>query len=202
MRDDFLTIPDAPNYEINSELICRNKKTGHVLKVHRSNRGYCSYNLYVDGTPITRSPLAFRRLALSDPTAATFAPIPSLDYRYEINRAGTVRNAKSKRIVKTTAHSKKSIVFRDANRNFICRHIDELLWEVYGKKFKPYNPPCPCVAENNHRRFSFPSLHACARFLADKLFYTESHIARKLCKRPSVIGEWKISYPVSKGYPS
>ena len=141
-------------------------------------------------------------LTIPAATTDTFAPIPSLDYRYEINRVGTVRNAKTKRIVKTTSQSKNSIVFRDANRNFICRNIGELLWEVHGKKFKPYNPPCPCVAENNHRRFSFPSLRACARFLADKLFYTESHIAHKLCKRPSVIGEWKIIYPDFKGYPS
>lgn len=33
MKDDFLTIPDAPNYEINSEFVCRNKNTGEIFKL-------------------------------------------------------------------------------------------------------------------------------------------------------------------------
>ena len=31
MRENFLTIPDAPRYEINSDLICRVKATGQIL---------------------------------------------------------------------------------------------------------------------------------------------------------------------------
>ncbi|MBR0288955.1 MAG: hypothetical protein IJQ82_08255 [Selenomonadaceae bacterium] len=200
MKDDFLTIPDAPNYEINSELICRHISSGKIIPLHTHTQGRLYYTLRDDdGKSITRTSTYFRRIAVAAVTPDTFEPILSLDYRYEINHSGTVRNTKTKRIVKPIAKNRKSISFRDSDRNCICRNIDELLWEVHGRTFKPTKQPCPCSIQRGAEFFSFPSLRACAIFLADKLFYTVSTVAYWLCKRPPVIADWHITYlnPVS-----
>lgn len=145
MRQDFLTIPAAPNYEINSNFVCRNKKTGYVLKLYKEKNGSEYYSMMTPaGKKYHRGPKFLRRVALAAANEDSFEPIPSLDYRYEINRAGTVRNAKTKRIVKPIAKNRKSISFRYSGRNFICRNIGELLWEVHGQTFKPTKQPCPC----------------------------------------------------------
>ena len=195
MRNDFLIIPDAPNYEINSEFICRHIPSGRIITSHQHNHGRTYLTLRdTDGTIITRTPFSLRRIAVAAVTPDTFEPIPSLDYRYEINRTGTVRNVKTKRIVKLIAKNRKSISFRDSDRNFICRNIDELLWEVHGRHFKSTKQPCPCSIQRGSEFLYFPSLRACAIFLADKLFYTVSHIAHQLCKRPPIIADWHITY--------
>lgn len=38
MRNDWLTVPDAPQYEINSDLVVRNKLTGKTLTPIRLKR--------------------------------------------------------------------------------------------------------------------------------------------------------------------
>ena len=192
MRNDFLIIPDAPNYEINSELICRHKPSGKILKLHKKINGSLYYDLY-GAKRFNRSPKYLRRIAVAAAENSTFAPIPSINYRYEINRDGTVRNSKTKCIV-NTLKGKKTIAFLTTDGKLIRRHIDELLWEVHGRPLKHTKQPCPCQAVNFNQTFSFPSLRACAKFLAGKLFYCVSYIAHKLCKRPPAIGDWKIIY--------
>lgn len=194
MRNDFLTIPDAPNYEINSEFVCRNKKTGRILKPMKDKRGKPCYRLRrVDGKVGCRSVKFLRRLAVAAVEMnSTFQLIPSLDYRYEINSKGIVRNAVTKKILKTK-HSGKCVNIQFGGKCFSCA-IADLLWEVHGRIIKRKYRPCPCSAENDTGKFFFPHMQACARFLAPKVFLSVGYIACSLARRKPIIEGWKITY--------
>ncbi|MBQ3337532.1 MAG: hypothetical protein IJG80_09030 [Selenomonadaceae bacterium] len=192
MKDDFLTIPGT-NYEINSKLICRNKKTGHILKSYMDKCGARCFNLLVDGKPKSRSAEYWRRFAVDAVTSHTFMPIPSLGGRYEINLTGVVRNARTKKIIKP--YPNKWVVQLCMGRGKKnTRAIRNLLWEVHGKIIKRRFQPCPCSAENNTGKFFFENLACCARFLAPKVFYTVDTVRVYLYRRDPAIGEWKITY--------
>lgn len=98
MRENFLTIPDAPDYEINSDLVVRNKTTGRVLKpIVKDGNAY--YRLTLGGAKF-RTAKTFRRQAVDAVGNSIFEPIPSTGGRYEINNAGIVRNALTKKKLK------------------------------------------------------------------------------------------------------
>lgn len=40
VRENFLPIPDAPNYEINSQLIMRNRKTKQILSLYSDYKNF------------------------------------------------------------------------------------------------------------------------------------------------------------------
>ena len=194
MRNDFLTIPGT-NYEINSQLICRNKKTGYVLKKHRDKNGSPYYSIRkVNQKIFCRSPKFFRRAAKAAADVhSTFVPIYSLDNKYEINRAGVVRNVATKLVLKTKANDKCVSIQLSAHK-YISRAIADLLWEAHGKIIERRFRPCPCSAESNSEKKFFDNLTQCAHFLAPKVFFAVSTIKNYLCRRDIFIGEWKITY--------
>ena len=186
MRDNFLTIPDAPNYEINSQLICRNKKTGHILKVFDA-----CYRLYLNGKKmIKRSPKTLRQQAVDAVANSSFEPIPSLDYRYEIDRRGRVRNVHFKRIVAVKNGSVKGLF----KGKCTSRAIKDLLWEAHGKILERRFKPVPVTIENDFGLWNFDSIKTCAQFLAEKFFYSSSWIRSKFRDRPSEIFGYKVTY--------
>ena len=195
MREDFLPIPAAPNYEINSQLICRNRKTGYILKKILGKHDSPYYGVRdADGKAFCRSPKFLRRHAVAAANDhSTYVPIPSFNYRYEINRVGHVRNVKTKQMIKPKANG-KCICVQMGKGNNICRAVADLLWEVHGQIIKRRFQPCPCSAENSCGKYFFKTLKDCARFLAPKIFYTVAYLANKLNKRSPTIGEWKITY--------
>ena len=203
MRENFLTIPVAPNYEINSQLICRNKRTKRVLTLQRRKGNHGTYySLRLTGTKntIKLSPKLLRRLAAeaANPTK-TFMLIPSLDYRYEINMRGVVRNAKTKQVLKRKGHG-KCIVVHSGKHKYTTRAITDLLWEVHGIIKKRRFRPVPCSAENHCGKFFFPNLKACARFLAPKLHFSVGWVHKNLTRRAASFCGWQFSYKSGDSY--
>lgn len=198
--EDFLTIPEAPRYEINSQLIVRVIKTKHVLKLQKRGKN-CSdyYSLLVDWKKcrLKRTPKALRRQALAASEPSTFEPIPSLDYRYEIDNRGRVRNAKTKQRIKQKDDG-KYVSIEISHAKFICCSIADLLWEVHGIIKKRRFRPCPCscyhTSSLSQGALSFPHMAACARFLAPKLYLGFRTVKNYLCQRKPQIGDWKIIY--------
>ena len=191
MRDNFLTIPDAPNYEINSQLICRNKFTKQILTLqHYDGKSYYSLRPHGRKHTLKGNPKTLRRQAVAATQNDYFEPIPSLDYRYEIDRRGRVRNVHSKQIMVVRNGS----VHTHLKGKYIVRAIKDLLWEVHGKILERRFKPIPVTIENDFGLWNFDNIKACARFLAEKFFYTTSHISHKLYKRPSEIFGYKVTY--------
>ena len=196
MKNDWLTIPDAPNYEINSQLICRNRRTKKLLGINIDYKNFKYYSLRVSwrtGT-VKRSPKTFRAQAEAAAVKGTFKPILSLGGRYEINKHGVVRNANTKRILKRKGHG-KCVEVHIGRKKFQSFCVTDLLWEVHGQIIKRRYRPQPCFIENAHGKIFFPHLRACARYLAPKISYAVLTVANWLCKRREQIAEWKISYP-------
>ena len=196
MRDNFLTIPCAPNYEINSDLVCRNKKTGKILVLCKNSRhDGVYYSLRNSAVTIKRSPKNLRRQAIAATKVETFEPIPSLHNYYEINPKGTVRNAETKQICKPSHKGIGLLLFDRAEKKFKYRSIADLLWEVFGHIPKP-KKGCrvPCAAENNHGKFHFNNLAACAKFLAPKIHLSPLTIESYLNERRQSLYGWTISY--------
>ena len=150
MIDNFLTIPDAPNYEINSNLLCRNKLTKHLLTL-QLRPGMAPYyslrNKEKTKFTIKRSPKTLRKQAVAAAKPDIFEPIPSANGKYEISPRGVVRNSKTKHILKRKGHG-HCVGLRLANGFYVTRAIKDLLWEVHGiikpRRFRPQ----PCSAEN------------------------------------------------------
>ena len=194
MIENFLTIPAAPNYEINRRLVCRNKKTGYVLKRHKDKNGSDYYSVRTPAGKIyCRSPKFLWRVAKVAAKEDTFEPIPSLGYRYEINTYGAVRNARTKQILKTKRNG-KCISLQIGTGKYFCRAIADLLWEVHGQIIKRRFRPQPCSAENSHGKYFFRTMKDCAHFLAPKLFLSVGVVNTRLNKRIESIGDWKITY--------
>ena len=196
MKNDFLTIPDTPNYEINSQLICSNKFSKQTLTLQsRPNKApyYSLRNKFTTKFTIKRSPKLLRKQAVAAAKPDTFKPIPSTGGKYEISPRGVVRNSHSKHILKRRGHG-HCVALRLGNGSYVNRAIKDLLWEVHGiiltRRFRPQ----PCSAENQHGKFFFPNMKACARFLAPKLFFAVSTVENHLHRRDKIIGEWSINY--------
>ena len=187
----WYTIPDAPNYEINSKLQCRNKKTGNVLKPvkNRHNSGYYSLRVTGQKNCVKRTPKILLAQARAAVQPSTFEPVPSLDYKYEVNIHGKVRNAKTKLPIK----SYRGIVFVRTEK-YISASVNSLLWEVHGI-IKATRSPCPCTAENNICIKQFPNMKACARFVAERTHQKFLTVYRLIYKfhKTELFG-WKITY--------
>lgn len=199
MKDNFLTIPCAPNYEINSDLVCRNKKTGKILSLckHSRHNGvyYSLRNSVANKFTIKRSPKNLRRQAVAATKVETFEPILSLHNYYEINNRGTVRNAETKQICKPTPNGNGVLLFDRKEKKFKGRTIADLLWEVFGRIPKP-RKGCRvlCSAENNHGKIFFDNLVACAKFLAPKVYRSPRTVISYLYERRQSLYGWTITY--------
>ena len=198
LKNDFLTIPDAPNYEINSELIVRNKSTGQILKgVVKHNVPY--YNVISFNKRICRTGKSFRHkaeVALITADSLHWLPVPSLNGKYELNDRGKLRNAVTKRILKKKFHNRFigfDIRFGGKRLNVSLKN---LMWEVFGVYYQPSNrTPLSCSARKNGVLKKFDSLKALAFFLADATNKASAvAIERYLNNRCPEFYGWKISY--------
>lgn len=196
LKNDFLTIPDAPNYEINSELIVRNKKTGRILTPQKKGQ-YVSVKLCSSGKFLAgRSTKTLRAQALAAlENGNKWLPVPSLGGKYELNSRGILRNASSKRTLKIF-NRHHFISFRipvNGKTNYFS--LNSLLWEVFGVTPPlPVQPAVKCSAFKDGLYRNFDSLNACARFLAPLCFLSSGAVLYHLWKRKSDVYGWKISY--------
>ena len=189
MKNDFLTIPDAPNYEINSQLFVRNKITGFIF----APKGRHRLTLWHNGKSIGRNLTSFRRQAVCANSDVSWFPVHSLNCKYELNRNGVLRNSITKKIIKLNSHHLFQVTI-DCKTFSVSRKM--LMWEVLGSEVKQINFKIPVSITNKERRqyFSFDSLVACARFIAPKINYSVSTIQHKLAKRCTDIFGWRIYY--------
>lgn len=191
MKDDFLTIPDAPNYEINSKLICRNKKTGCIIKKSTMNN-ILYYRLYgEDGRLVTRTPKTFRQQAVAALNPEEFLIVPSLGGSYEVNKKGNCRHVRSKTPLKLIRGSYH--VFVDGKSMNISR--TNLLWEVFGKlPARLSGVPKPLICSKANRSVFFDTRSGAAYFLAQNCFYALSTCKLYLKQRKEFIGDWHVNY--------
>lgn len=196
MKDDFLTIPDAPNYEINSELVVRNKSTGYILKPFFL-RGQKRYQLCFGNISIIRLAETFLTQAKSSNSKvdSCWEKVPSLNNLYEINLQGELRNIKSKRLLKL---KRNGCYETKINQKSICVSKKDLLWEVHGI-IERKNAPLAVIAIKNKVAYKFDSLSQCARFLAPKVNYSIGNLLYKLSGcRVEKICDWEIFYQDDK----
>lgn len=201
MANTWLTIPCAPNYEIDSYLRVRVKKTGQLLKLQVVPRRRSYYSLRDKSHPYTikRSPRTLRAQAEEAVKPKTsFVPIPSLGGKYEINIHGKVRNAFSKLIIKP--FEGRVVVFD--GKKYTNRSVKDLLWEVHGKEYRPRLRACPCVASTSCFRKKFPTLAACAQFIAPQVYRTVGTVREHLHKREQNVFGFDITYLPRKEYSS
>lgn len=188
IKEDFLTIPDAPDYEINSKLVVRNKKTGRCLTplIIYGNKYYSIFK--VKGS---RNAVTLRRQAVAATEVnTTFESIPSLNDRYEINCFGTVRNVRSKKILKPW---NGAITFRDHGQT-IHRRVTDLLWEVHGKIPSKIRKPISCTVADARGKKFFPHLKAAAAFIAKNYPRSINTVLHYLHQRRAEIYDWQITY--------
>lgn len=196
VKNDFLTIPDAPNYEINSQLILRNKSTGRILKpAIFYNKPY--YKMRFDGKEFLRSAISARcqAVAAANPSdSSRWTPVPSLGGKYEFSSNGNLRNASSKKILKKELLGTCAgfHVFPDGKLRWVS--LKSLMWEIHGITCQSLNSPVSCSAFKNGAYHKFLSLRACSRFIASSSFFSSSYVMDLLIKRQSLIGGWNIKY--------
>ena len=195
LKDSWLTIPLAPDYEINKQLQCRNKVTGHVLKLTTAKSGNKYYSLIrniVTGKRIHMQPQSLWRQAVAAITNDNFVQLlPPLD-QYEVNDKGICRRIRTKKILRPKGRGKTYTLY-DRNLNSYFRSRNSLLWEAHGKIVKGFRL-IPVAAENQVGKFFFPTCTACAEFLKDKLYYSFHTIVCYLWQRKPTIGDWKFTY--------
>lgn len=183
-EDDWLTIPDAPNYEVNGQCVVRSKKHDRPLKICRGQ-----YHIKdAHGVQIGRKGDTFRWQAEAAAGKTEWASIPSLP-NYEIDARGTLRNAKTKRPLKLL-HG-KYYVFNNGKYTFRSR--EQLLYEVWGIEPKRYLI-VPVILSKGNSVVYYETSKRAAQFLAEQLHYCFSTMQRRLNRRDAKIGEWSVTY--------
>lgn len=187
-KSDFLTIPEATNYEINGYLTVRNKTTGKKLK--DSQR----IDLCTPNGKITRSVHVLYRRALAQIETETWRPIGSLGGKYEMNFEGAVRNSRTKRILKPQLVRGSLRYYIKYGGKTVCRLWTQLMNEVNGTNLGKSKRPIKVQLQRDGRQWFFRSIKACARFLSPRVFFSVSTLKAKMARRPQDIFGWSAKY--------
>lgn len=197
IQSGWLTIPDAPNYEINSDLQVRNKITGRFLKLSIKKRGANYYQLWqntVTGKVIARKPESLLMQARAALAVTNFAPLlPPFDL-YEVDKRGRCRNRLTKKLLQCRNSNQYSL-HNQLTKKTCSRSVNDLLWETHGQKKSGFRR-VPVWAEHPSGKFYFTTCIACARFLKDILHYSLQTLITYFKKRKPTIGDWKFTYLV------
>ena len=192
IKEDFLIIPDAPNYEINSQLLVRNKKTGRILKPRQKQLRIIVAFQAANGKRQSRDIQSLRNQAISAVKTDVWFSVPSLGNLYEINKKGQLRNARTKRNLKINRDKNFLVWF---NNKTLRVTLKSLMWEVFGKFTKSYRPPyIPVIIAKGAIRRRFTSLRSTSKFLSSIIYLSDVHIRKLLSKRIAEIDGWKITY--------
>ena len=126
-------------------------------------------------------------------------PIHSLGGKYEMNGYKEVRNAKTHKILKVKVPKGKKLpmvrVYHKSSKS-TCRSIQQLFWETHGRipKTQVHTAVPVTLFKGNEIRY-FESMSAAARFLTDKIYYSQVSIARWLWRdRLTEIHGWQVIY--------
>ena len=201
MKNNFLPIPSAPGYEVNSQGFVRNIHTGKILKTYK-HKDRPTPKIHIPKYHIRQTAESLRRQAVIEHCEkgrkTSWLPIPSIDGKYEINNRGVVRNTKTKKILKPIICNGCKCVnmWRDNKQN--QRSINNLLWEVHGiTKTKQHPRICSVkiIKEKEHHRFKLQK--DCVKFLCEKENYSENYVRKKLGHRVKFFCGWQIFYTES-----
>lgn len=191
MKEDFLTIPDAPGYEINSELIMRNKKTGHLLTLlPRTKKTPERYILFVNGKQVGRAAETWRRQAEAA-KKITFEPVPGYGDRYEISPKGVVRNRLTKKELKLLANGCYRFWDGKTNKD---RSKTSLIYEVYDVDKCKCVHAIPVILSKGRCREYFETLTEASKYLATILPLTFGGVRRYFKMRAREIHGWTVKY--------
>lgn len=195
MKNDFLTIPDAPNYEINSQLICRNKKTGFILKPKLGHNGEKYYRVnFAPRKQSERSAKSFRRQAVAAAAQGKYEPVPSLNNLYEFCCYNNkLRNIRTKKEVPARGRGRAFTV--SINKTFFYTSVTMLRWELLGE-IPPRNSGVskPCFLSKDNIQHYFNSRTEATKFLANTVFFSFSYIWQRIAKREENICGWHVNY--------
>lgn len=197
-KTDFLTIPEAPNYEINGLLKVRNKTTGKLLKgwIEKKSKArhvFLTFKYKKYRGRIFRVDGLYQK-ALAAWNRRDWYPIPMLGDRYELNYDWQVRNAKTGQILKPTiAYGNLHYFFRINGKlkNFL---LSTLVNNAFRTGIKRKKRRVGVRIQREGKAYFFYSLRACGKFLANHVAYTPDVIKNKLCKRPKELFGWLIKY--------
>lgn len=194
-KADFLTIPEAPNYEINGYLKVRNKTTGNILKgERRPNRNVVMVLLTTPNGKIKRSTNVLYREAIDTLSTTIWRPINSLGKKYELSPGGDVRNRKTKKLLKPINHDGETYYMLHGDGKYFNKSRRSLLNEVYLHDIPRKRPPIKVQISKDSKSYHFETIKDCARFLAERIFYTVPYIEAKLhCRPPTFLG-WSLKY--------
>lgn len=198
MKNDFLTIPTAPDYEINSQLMVRNKKTGRLLKIlqndYKDTKG--QYCLCIKGKRKYYKAETLRILAVEFNSASLgkkWVKVPSLNYFYEMTPNGTLRHVRTKRITKKYLIGKQFYYRVTINRKTVNRPLKQLLWETHGEIYIRQTKIAITLTKNK-QVYNFDSLSAAGRFLTNRVHYAFGTLLKLFAKRLTEIYGWHIIY--------
>lgn len=197
MKDDWLTIPDFDNYEINRKLQVRHKKTKQLLKQYVKGKFRFVYlHRTPPYKPTTRAVKILLRQALvfnRSNQRVSWHPVPSLGGKYEFNAHGTLRNARTKR--RLQKHNGNSYMpYVDGVRVCVC--VARLQWEVFGAILhtNARGIKKPVILRKGSTILHFDSHQDAARYIAKSEYYSVSRIMALLAQRRAYIKGWDINY--------
>jgi len=128
--EEWRTIEEAPNYEISSDKLVRNKKSGRILRPQRGEVQLMSRGARLGRSVNTLHRRTFPTIDYDDFPWVTIPDAP----RYEINKLGEVRNRRTGRILKTYYNQRgiECVQMRDAGYE-ITRSVPKLVWDLLGE---------------------------------------------------------------------
>ena len=198
-KAEFLTIPDAPNYEINGYFKVRNKITGKLIRHRMKNApdsvGGVSLKTKDGGHKVFGLLKAYRTAVdafLNED--GEWASIESTKNRYEMNIDGVVRNAKSKYIIKP--YMSRGVKFYKLLIDGKCRHVSlkKLLNEVFGKHYPLRRKSINVILRKDGLAYFFKTMAAGATFLSKKVYFAVGTIKEHMCNREKKIFGWQVTY--------
>ena len=125
-------------------------------------------------------------------------PVPSLGYKYEVFKNGSLRNAKTKQILKKISPTSYAVTI---NRKRIFVTISNLLWEVHGilpKRSLTRN--IPVTIQKDKVILHFKNIQTATEYLSKSEFYTTKYIRYFFSKRKTEIFGWQITYHLPKDF--
>lgn len=198
-KKSFITIPDAPNYEINGYFKIRNKKTGRFVKGRsKHNANELGSVLITDINKRQRSfgviKLYRRAVEAAKNEDGEWALIGIVNNLYEMNLDGVVRNVETKKILKPQEGrgGKYYNLCIDGKSTRVC--LKRLFNSAFDMEYKLRPQKVPVCVRKGGRAYYFETIRAAAQFLAPKLFYSRDHIARLMGRRQKEIYGYEITY--------
>lgn len=191
MKKNFLPIPDAPKYEVNSQFIVRNIKTKHVIKPDKFGWVHL-YNTGIKRAMTYSAECARRKAVAAANTKTKWYTIPSAP-NYEMTKRGVVRHKVTKNTPKLYERNRYELSLSKHGQR-VKRSISSLKHEVFGIVPTTKQTRRPCTIERNGKILHFDTMRAAAKFLVQENSYSLSYFANHFSRRDKIICGWAVTY--------